>query len=267
MIHIYEKGQEMVDEYKTYLDENKYQATFFYVDGKLIEKSDKVNYAIKAKKDNEVLLMMKALEWDSIFYGSPNLVEELIDFIIENNYEFKHYLCDQDLGLKIQQYLKEKYHIEYDYTIRMDFMEAFDISEPSCKEVSIANETDIDEIHEMMQSFLSDCNLLDKITREEVETKLPGYRLIKVDGKIVSVAHVAKQQDNIERISAVYTRDEYRGKGYCKKVVNACKNEILQRGNIATLNVDQNNPISNHVYSSIGFKKVFSQGEFRRIDD
>ena len=71
---------------------------------------------------------------------------------------------------------------------------------------------------------------------------------------------MSKGTDNSYRITHVYTRVEYRGMGYAKKVVNTIKNEILDMGYIATLNVDMSNPISNHIYKKIGFKKVFSQG-------
>ena len=56
----------------------------------------------------------------------------------------------------------------------------------------------------------------------------------------------------------------YRGKGLARLVVNTAKNEILAQGKLATLNVDKKNPISNHLYRSLGFEPVFSQGEYRR---
>lgn len=68
------------------------------------------------------------------------------------------------------------------------------------------------------------------------------------------------------KITNVYTRDAYRGKGCARKVVNTMKNEILAAGKTATLNVDRNNPITCHLYTSLGFKRIFSQGEFRRIN-
>ena len=42
------------------------------------------------------------------------------------------------------------------------------------------------------------------------------------------------------------------------------KREIIEKGFIATLNVDKNNPISYHIYESIGFKKVFTQGIYKK---
>ena len=62
------------------------------------------------------------------------------------------------------------------------------------------------------------------------------------------------------RITNVYTRGIYRGKGYARKVVNTIKNEILAAGKTATLNVDRRNPVTNHLYRALGFKPVFAQG-------
>jgi len=40
--------------------------------------------------------------------------------------------------------------------------------------------------------------------------------------------------------------------------------DFIDMGFIATLNVDINNPISYHLYSSIGFKKLFTQGIYKK---
>ena len=78
------------------------------------------------------------------------------------------------------------------------------------------------------------------------------------------MASLSPGTDADMRIGYVYTPNAYRGRGYARKVVNSLKNEILASGKIATLNVDRKNPISNHLYSSLGFKRVFSQGEYRK---
>ena len=78
----------------------------------------------------------------------------------------------------------------------------------------------------------------------------------------MAISRKSPESDQSTRISMVYTRPEYRNQGLGRKVVNYLKNEILNEGKIATLNVDQANPISNHLYKSLGFKKVFSRGIF-----
>ena len=92
-------------------------------------------------------------------------------------------------------------------------------------------------------------------------------RIIELaDGKIVSMARIAPATGDDLRLVLVYTRDEYRGRGYARKVVNSAKNEILASGKRATLNVDRKNPVSYHLYLSLGFERMFSQGEFRRVE-
>lgn len=148
----------------------------------------------------------------------------------------------------------------------MDFMEARSITEPSAPEVEPAREDDLDEIFDCAQRFVADCGLLDKPEKESFRKVLDSIRVIRADGKIVSMARIAPATGDDLRLVLVYTRDEYRGRGYARKVVNSAKNEILASGKRATLNVDRKNPVSYHLYLSLGFERMFSQGEFRRVE-
>ena len=76
------------------------------------------------------------------------------------------------------------------------------------------------------------------------------------------MAKIAPSSSTSKKISDVYTRDEFRSLGLARKVVGSVLNEIVDKGMIATLNVDQKNPITNHLYSSLGFKKLFSQSVY-----
>jgi len=263
MVKIYDNGQELIDENDNYLKTNKYQTAFFYINAPNINK-DKTNYAIKDFNDNEKLLIMKDKIHNAILFGSENCVQEAIDYLLSNNYIFENYMCEEKLGLCILNYLNTKYHFNYTYGLKMDLMEATEIFQESSKEVEEVNEEDIDELLELMNRFIIDCGLLDKMTRDKLASFYKQFRVIRKDNKIVSCVRICPNTDDSEKIAGVYTRDEYRGQGLAKKTVNAAKNEILQRNHKAVLNVDQNNPISNHVYKSVGFKKMFSQGEFRK---
>ena len=137
---------------------------------------------------------------------------------------------------------------------------------PSAPEVEPAREDDLDEIFDCAQRFVADCGLLDKPEKESFRKVLDSIRVIRADGKIVSMARIAPATGDDLRLALVYTRDEYRGKGYARKVVNSAKNEILASGKRVTLNVDRKNPVSYHLYLSLGFERMFSQGEFRRVE-
>ena len=88
------------------------------------------------------------------------------------------------------------------------------------------------------------------------------YRVLRRDGRIASVAKVHDWTDTDSKITTVYTRDEYRNRGLARIVVGNALNEIIDSGKTAVLNVDRKNPISYHLYSSLGFRRIFSQGVF-----
>lgn len=60
------------------------------------------------------------------------------------------------------------------------------------------------------------------------------------------------------RVGFVYTPEKYRNKKYSKRLfLKYIKNEISSNNNSTIcLFADENNPISNHLYRSIGFEKV-----------
>lgn len=77
------------------------------------------------------------------------------------------------------------------------------------------------------------------------------------DGKVVSIASVARQLNTGCCISGVYTPPEERGKGYAAANMLALSKAMLEKGNrFVALFVDKKNPISNHVYKKIGYRII-----------
>ena len=75
------------------------------------------------------------------------------------------------------------------------------------------------------------------------------------DGKIVSIASIARQLNRGCSVTGVYTPPSERGKGYAAANVLALSKAVLEKGNrFVTLYVDKKNPISNHVYKKIGYR-------------
>ena len=144
----------------------------------------------------------------------------------------------------------------------MDFMETREKVLPYSELVEHATIDDLDEIFDLACMFFADCGLKDEVHKEVLANKISNFRVIRKDGLIVSMAALGDWSDTEKKVNYVYTRRKYRGHGYAKIVVNNILNEIIDAGYIATLNVDQKNPISYHIYSSLGFKKLFSQGVY-----
>ena len=256
MINIikYDNGSNFIKDNHEFLDENKYMSTFFYYDGKLLNNVNKDNYVLKVINDDHKLLAMKVEPYDLMLYGNSECTDILMNYLKVNNYSFDKVLCSMEIGDKLVS------NHNFKLKIGMDFMEATKATEKSCSDVCVATLDDVDNLIKFTNDFLKECELDDKTTKEIIIKNINTFRLIKINGEIVSFAKMSTPTDNAIRISYVYTNPVFRGLGYARRVVNCIKNEIIGKGFIATLNVDRANPISNHLYSSLGFEKVFSQG-------
>ncbi len=261
MIKVYEDGSSFYLDNKDFLLTNIHTEVFFRFDAPLLKKANKDEYALKVYNDKSRLVALLKEPFNILLYGDSSLAGELIDFLINNQYKIKGYLAPTELGEAFMAELGKR-NIKSHLDLGMDFMEARVKLLPSSEEVEVAKEDDVDEILNMAVSFFNDCGLSDEVTKEKILKAIDGFRIIREDGKIVSMAKMSASSSEDMRISFVYTRNEYRGKGYAKKICTNIVNEIIDKGFYATLNVDKKNPISNHIYSSIGFKKTFSQGVF-----
>ena len=258
MVNIYQNGQEFLNENIVFLSKNKYASSLIILDAKMMDKVDKSNYLLKVESNDKTLLAIRLVPYLTLLYGDYECLDELLSFIKDNQYELPGVMCSTDIG---------EHLTNFDLTIGMDFMECRDKTDESSNDVVNATFDDVNEIADLSQLFFDECGLTDKVDKDRIIERIDSYRLIKANNKIASMARYSFDTENSFRITMVYTRKEYRGCGYARKVVNACKNEILDQGKIATLNVDQKNPISNHLYSSLGFKKVFSQGLYKITED
>lgn len=258
MINIikYESGTDFINDNREFIDENKYMATFFYYDAKIINSVDQNNYIFKVVNDNHKLLAMKVEPYDLMLYGSYECVDAIINYLKNNNYSFNKVLCSTEIGDKLVN------NHNFKLKIGMDFMKATMVSEESCSNVIQASKEDVDSLVKYCSDFLKECRVDGIVNKENILKYINSFRLIKINGEIVSFAKMGEPSDGAIRISYVYTNPSFRGMGYARKVVNYVKNEIIENGYVATLNVDRANPISNHIYSSLGFNMVFSQGEY-----
>ena len=254
MVKEYKNGNDFILENKEFLDKNKYMSSFFYLDAKFLNDIDINNYAIKVESNEYKLLAIRLEPYNLLLYGDKECLDELINYLASKNFKHNAILCPSDIGSRLvnnHSYINE---------IGMDFMETTKYTEESSDDVIIPNISDLDELYECVITFFVDCGLPDRPTKDKLASELNNFRIIKEDNKIVSIAAFTPNTEDSYRISHVYTKPSYRGKKYARKVVNNIKNEILELGKKATLNVDKKNPISNHLYESLGFKKIYSQG-------
>ena len=260
MVIIYPNGDIFLNENNDFLKANKYMPSFFFLDAPLIQECTKKNYILKASNDDKCLIILKLEPYNAILLGDKECLPELLAFIKDNNYELDGVMCPCEIGDELIKLSNDLLKKTYYLNIGMDFMQTTKFSEESSLDVEHAVIDDVDEIYDCSIAFFQECGLSDKLDRDITAKRIDSYRIIRKDNFIVSFARMTEDIDNSARVSMVYTRPKYRGFGYARKVVNVIKNEIIAQGLTATLNVDQKNPISYHLYTSLGFEKVFSQG-------
>jgi predicted GNAT family acetyltransferase len=77
------------------------------------------------------------------------------------------------------------------------------------------------------------------------------------EGRIVSMAAWAGPTPNGVRVNFVYTPAEFRRRGFASNCVAAVTHRLLKSGRkFVFLFTDVGNPISNHVYNSLGYARV-----------
>ena len=261
MVKAYSDGITFYEENKQFLLSDKYTEPFFRRDSPLLTQSGKEEYALKFYDGNSTLLVLCVEPYSILLYGDALLAGELVRYLKSNGYLIKDYLCSLELGEKlIECFRMEGY--DFHLSLGMDFMEAKEKNDIPSDGVEIPTEDDVDEICEIMCNFVRDCGLSDVIKKERIQSTIGNYRILRKDGKIISIVKIYEWTDSDSKLSFVYTRDEYRNQGYARIVVGSAVNEIIDSGKTAVLNVDRKNPVSNHLYASLGFKKIFSQGVF-----
>lgn len=267
MITVYANGQQFLERNRALLGTNPYLAVFFNWDAPLLEKTGRINYAVKCTSGENELLAMKAEPYDLLLFGSPACCGELLKYLINGGYEIKNYLCDTAVGSELARLLESRYGRPYEEALAMEFMEADSCAEQISPEVETPSEADLDELVECLQRFTGDCGLQDQVSRERTARGLAKFRVLRRNGRIISMAAFTEATDRDMKITNVYTRDEYRGRGFARKVVGSVTAEILAAGKIATLNVDRRNPVTNHLYRALGFRPLFTQGEYRPVPE
>lgn len=258
MIKVYSNGNDFYEDNKAFLLSNKYTEALFRMDAPLLTFCDQNEYAIMVEESSKRLVVLCKDPYNILFYGDPFLAPTLIDYLAANHYRLKDFFCPSELGPVLVNLLSS-YGFDYEKTIGMDFMEARVKTIPSSSLVEHAKAEDLDELVKLARIFNLESGSRDEINVERFRLKLPAMRIIRKDGLIIAMARIGESSEEDRKIGYVFTRKEYRCQGYARLLVGTIVNEIIDSGYYATLNVDQANPISNHVYASLGFKKVFSQ--------
>lgn len=258
MFRIYQSGREYIEDNREIFERYPLESIFFEGNaaGAMYENiSD--GFAVKVNDEKGLLLAIRYLDFPMVVFGDTRLCGELAEGLFKNGLVFSQLM---DIGEHGESFFEEYEKLTggtHRFLRCMDIMSCKSLKETDSAETENASIADSEEIAELYTEFHREA-LHEEIDPEKIPEKIrneaANYIIIKRDGRIASIAERVRETDRLCGISMVYTRREYRGQGLARRIVTRIAGEVLKCNKLPYLYVDRSNPISNHIYSSIGFE-------------
>ena len=257
MFKIYENGNEFVEENIDFINQDLVGNSFILLNSKSIEHFTKDTYIFKFYEDTKKLLAVYLNPYNLLLFGDDELIDECATTLCDYNLTFDSVLCEPYLGEKfLKEYEKRKggYHqIKHQMDVMIcESTNSINITTPIFK----CTLDDVDQLFILRKKFSLEAMHEDvgEDFYQKVKEEVNSFYVIKKEDQIVSMCALVRDEEKICGISWVYTIEGERGKGYSQQLVTYVTNLITSQGKLAYLYVDKTNPISNHLYSKIGFK-------------
>lgn len=263
MIKFYNNGNDFYKDNLQILDKYPLDTSFFKVNSSVINTFNRRNYCFKVIGNDSYLLVMRLDDFNMLLFGDVDLVKEAVDVVCDYHLYFYGILASKKLIDEFYLHYINRRGGECFIRHKMDMMYLETLKEHPSYDVVKANEEDLDTIVEYNINFQKEAMNVDECYKQyvinQVRNELNSYYLLKIDNEVVSMAKITRETDDLCAISAVYTPSIYRNKGYSRQVVSYLCQLILEKGKTPYLYVDKENPISNHLYTKIGFKYAESK--------
>ncbi|MDE5715904.1 MAG: GNAT family N-acetyltransferase [Anaeroplasmataceae bacterium] len=266
---IYNNGEDFLLDNEKLIHQNKMtkiETAFFDLNAKRFFSFDKENYAFSFTSQDKKLLILKCAPYNALIYGDIDLAAEAARILAEQNVEVDNILGKNKLVesfLKSYQKIKSG-TIKLIHSMSIMVLDVYKSSDTS--DVFVCSSDDLEDLAECYKAFEMECFQKEK-SLEEMKEMLRGreqnFYAYKIDGKIVSMASKNREVEDICAISHVYTTPCHRGNGYSKKVVSKVVEDLIENNKTPYLYVDNENPISNHLYLKIGFQYFINQSQYQ----
>ena len=256
MYKLYSTGREFLDENLNIIRNDPLGALFFEVNANMIERCDKISYATRVDVDGETLIAIRVDGYPMVVYGSKRCVSVLAKIVAENKLQFDKAIGYYELTDKFLTCYEQIVGGSHKVNLSMDIMFCNELNPCDTLDVEKATAKDAEEIARLYAEFLREAvgeNATWGEKTRKIIQEINEFALVRVDGEIVSIASSKETGYGLKRISNVYTKPEHRNKGYSRKVVTYLTEQVLKGGNLPCLFVDQHNPVSNHLYQTIGY--------------
>ena len=255
MYKLYKTGQEFLDENIDLIRGDRLGTTFFEANANAIAVCDDANFALRVQDGSEVLIAIRVNGYPLVVYGSTCCANELATAVSQNKLQFSKVIGYYDIVTAFLNCYEQLVGGSHKVNLSMDIMYCQQVNSCDTSQVEQATAHDVDEIAQMVVDFTTEAvnEAQDfNAVRDKVASVIDRYALIRINGEIVSMGYFHIDGE-LCRISNVYTKPSHRNRGYSRKVVTYITQQAIDCGYLPCLHVDQHNPISNHLYSSIGY--------------
>ena len=280
-VKIYKTVQGFLDENQELLLENE-AVTQLIFSNCLINKEKEVNKELLFGRvqDEEgyiKLIFANVNPYNLIIYNLVKdtlvAVKTLVDYLIKEGIALKGINANKAVCDEFMENYKKKTGCAFTEHLAMDIMEISEVNKGIVLPKGyfrVANLNDKYILADWWIKFVKEA-LCDDISYENIKDILDlrienknFYLFEDENHKPMAMAAVTRQLVNGVALSLVYSSKEARGKGYGLAVVYNLSKEYLGRGNkFCSLFVDKKNPISNGIYSKIGYKILEENYDYR----
>lgn len=237
-------------------------------------------WTLAAVTNNEKteLILLHRRPWNLLLYSpTDNTSDELFEFVANEYFKIDNNLngvnAEKELARKFSKYYSAIAQKEAKLNFPMRILVLENLNKPNLVENTIFREAKRDEepiLLEFLKIFNKEAlgeELEEQVLKERLNSYFEkGYYVLEVDGQIVSQAVISRVLTKGKSIGGVFTLKEYRGKGYAYNLVYKISEKMLKEGaEYCVLYTDDNNPISNHVYEKIGYKRMVDTEDIKFI--
>lgn len=191
----------------------------------------------------------------------------LQDFLISNEIKLHGIVAQVELSKKFAESWRLRSSISYELLhhteiLVMEKLQSNTISQYSLRQ---ARNSDLATVTEHCQQFLRDIYpkvptdkiiaSVDAVVQQFITGEL-GFILEFNDGEALGIVEIIRQTPKYQAISTVTVLPVNRGKGYGRTLVMMICAQIFKSAKIPLLFVDKNNPLTMHLYYSLGFVAI-----------
>lgn len=218
--------------------------------------------------NNIELIMLYRKPWKLVIYSpTNNYSDKLLKFAANEIYKHDKELLgintEKTAAKKFSKYYCNLANMEYSIHkgLRILLLESIEngtlLDNVICRKATLDDKEILIKYIQnfMMEALNEEC---DNIKAEEKFNKYlkNGYYVLEKDNKIVCQANTNRVMKYGKCVGGVYTPKEERGKSYAYNLIYRISRELLDNGDkYCVLYTDDKNPISNHVYEKIGYKR------------